>query len=220
MRRSGIVLYAFIILLVAGSSVAGPPLDGSYQSTDLGGPVLLGRYTEAWDVGGGALEVGTTLHAESWDPGGPALGTQWRYWCSTELVPSVLLVDLVDGSGNGNRTYQKTFSGGYIWLSGTGPWANGDPDYPGVIDTYYEFETITYSNWVPIAAVTSSNDTVGRFTTAIVTRASSSFALCHDGTVNAASVPRIRTAPGSIPSSVSIVYVGPDRTISLSSATR
>jgi hypothetical protein len=67
-----------------------------------------------------------------------------------------LLVDNVNPStGNGNRTYQKTFEGGYIWLSGTGPWANGDPEYFGTIDSYYEFETIQYSNWVPIAAVSN-----------------------------------------------------------------
>lgn len=156
MRRSGIVLIAFLILLGAGASVAGPPLDGNYQSTDLGGSVLLGRYTEAWDAGGGALSTGTTLNAESWNPAGPALGTQWRYWCSTELAPAVLLVNNVNPTtGNGNRTYMKTFSGGYIWLDGAGPWANGDPNYPGTIDTYSEFETITYSNWVPIAAVTN-----------------------------------------------------------------
>ena len=49
----------------------------------------------------------------------------------------------------------KTFEGGYIWLSGTGPWANGDADYPGTINSYTEFETIQYTNWVPIAAVTN-----------------------------------------------------------------
>jgi len=68
----------------------------------------------------------------------------------------VLLINNVNPTtGNGNRTYQKTFVGGYIWLSGTGPWANGDPDYYGVIDSYTEFETISYTNWVPIAAVTN-----------------------------------------------------------------
>jgi hypothetical protein len=142
------------ILLIGGVTIAGPPLDGDYQTPDLGGTLYYGRYTEGWDPGGGALETGTTLNAESWD--GAALGTQWRYWCSTESAPAVLLIDSVNPTtGNGNRTYQKTFTGGYIWLSGSGPWANGDPDYPGVIDSYYEFETITYSNWVPIAAVTN-----------------------------------------------------------------
>jgi hypothetical protein len=153
MKRSGIVFFALITMLLAGTSSAGPPISGDYQSTDLGGPVYLGRYSEAWNVGGSALDPGTTLNAESFD--GADLGTQWRYWCSTVMAPPVLLVDNVDGNGNGNRTYMKTFIGGYIWLSGSGPWANGDPSYPGTIDTYAEFETITYSNWQPITAVTN-----------------------------------------------------------------
>jgi hypothetical protein len=150
-----VIATAFCVLLLAGTSLAGPPLNGAYDSTDLGGVVYVGRYTEAWDGGGsgGALLEGTTLHAESWD--GMTLGSQWRYWCSTEGSDAQLLVNTVNAQGNGNRTYMKTFIGGYIWLSGTGPWANGDVDYPGVIDAYTEFETITYSNWVPIAAVTN-----------------------------------------------------------------
>jgi len=68
----------------------------------------------------------------------------------------VLLTDAVNPStGNGNRTYMKSFVGGYIWLSGSGPWANGDAEYTGYIDSYTEFETIQYTNWVPVAAVTS-----------------------------------------------------------------
>lgn len=153
MKLIGIVFLASLVLLPAGL-LAGPPLNGDYNSTDIGGPLYVGRYTEGWDPTGGALSAGTTLNAESWN--GSALGTQWRYWCSTESGPAVLLVNTVNPStGNGNRTYMKNFDGGYIWLSGTGPWANGDPDYFGVIDNYTEFETITYTNWVPIAAVTN-----------------------------------------------------------------
>ncbi len=151
MKRSGIALFALLTLLLAGTSVAGPPLDGNYESTDLGGPVHVGRYTEAWDPGGGALLAGTTLNAESWD--GANLGTQWRYWCGSLINDGVLLTDNVDANGNGNRTYIKTFVGGFIWLSGAGPWANGDPDYPGTIDIYVEFETITYDAWIPVAAI-------------------------------------------------------------------
>jgi hypothetical protein len=153
MKRSAIAPLALLILLLAEASFAAAPLSGSYQSTDLGGPVYVGRYTEGWAAGGGALSSGTTLNAESWD--GMALASQWKYWCSTQTTPAVLLVNTVNGSGNGNRTYMSTFNGGYIWLSGSGPWANGDVDYPGTIMNYAEFETITYSNWVPIAAVTN-----------------------------------------------------------------
>ena len=154
MKRFAIVIPAILVMLLEGTSVAGPPLNGDYQSIDLGGPVYVGRYTEGWDSGGGAMEGGTTLNAESWDES--VLGTQWRYWCSTEASDAVLLVNNVNPTtGNGNRTYMKSFAGGYIWLSGAGPWANGDPDYYGTIETYTEFETITYSNWVPIAAVTN-----------------------------------------------------------------
>jgi hypothetical protein len=152
MKRSAMLLAATIIL-VAGTVLAGPPLNGAYQSTDLGGSVYVGRYTEAWDAGGGALDTGTTLNATSWD--GMTLGTQWQYYCGTEVAAPIVLIDNVDVNGNGNRTYQKYFMGGYIWLSGTGPWANGDPDYPGYISSYFEFETVTYSNFVPIAAITN-----------------------------------------------------------------
>lgn len=151
MKRVFTVLF---ILLLAESAFADAPLDGTYDSVDLGGPVYTGRYTEGWDAGGGAVLGGTTLNAESWD--GSALGTQWRYWCGTEINDGSLLTDYVDpATGNGNRTYMKNFVGGYIWLSGSGPWANGDPDYYGVIDYYTEFETIQYVNWVPVAAVTN-----------------------------------------------------------------
>lgn len=153
MKQSAILCALIFTALCTVSALAGPPLSGSYDSTDLGGPVYVGRYSEGWSPGGGALKSGTTLNAQSWD--GSSLGTQWRYWCATEASDAILLVNTVNSSGNGNRTYMKTFSGGYIWLSGSGPWANGDPDYPGVIDSYTEFETITYSNWIPIAAITN-----------------------------------------------------------------
>ena len=153
MKRSAMVFSAFLVLFLSITSAAGPPLTGHYDSIDLGGPVHVGRYTEGWDTGGGALQAATTFNAESWD--GSVLGSQWHYWCGTQATNAVLLVNTVNSSGNGNRTYMCTFTGGYIWLSGSGPWANGDPDYPGVIDSYVEFETITYSNWIPIAVVTN-----------------------------------------------------------------
>lgn len=156
MKYSVIVVTSLVaFLLFAGIAFAGPPLDGIYQSADIDplGEVELGRYSESWDTGGGALLPGTTLNAESWD--GADLGLQWRYYCGTIVSAPVLIFDNVNGSGTGNRTYEKAFVGGYIWLSGSGPWANGDPDYPGVIIDYTEWETITYVAWEPVAAVTN-----------------------------------------------------------------
>ncbi len=154
MRHLGTSILLLAALgLAAATAFAGAPLPGNYQSSDLGGVIGYGRYTEGWQSGGGALAVGTTLNAQSWN--GTSLGSDWKYWCATEQAPATLMFDAVNTSGNGNRTYMKTFQGGVIWLSGTGPWANGDPEYAGVIDTYAEFETIQYSNWVPIAAVSN-----------------------------------------------------------------
>ncbi|MFO7610446.1 MAG: hypothetical protein R6X35_14870 [Candidatus Krumholzibacteriia bacterium] len=141
------------VILLATAALAQPPVDGAYDSTDLGGPAYVGRYTEAWDGSGGALDPGTVLNAASWD--GMTLGSQWRYSCGVETGPAMLLSDFVNAQGNGNRTYMKVFNGGTIWLSGSGPWAGGDADYPGIITNYAEYETITYQNWVPIAAVTN-----------------------------------------------------------------
>jgi hypothetical protein len=144
-----------LLLLAAISSVAlaGAPLAGIYRTTDLGGAVSTGHYTEGWSGGGGAMLAGTTLTAESWN--GAVLGTEWRYSCATEAAPAVITSDNVDVYGDGNRTYKKTFVGGTIWLSGTGPWAGGDASYPGVIDSYIEYETIQYYGGVPVAAITN-----------------------------------------------------------------
>ncbi len=154
MKKAAIVFAVmFALTLFAGASFAGPPLNGDYDSDDIGGPTNVGRYTESFVAPNGSLLAGTTLNAESWD--GMNLGLQWRYYCSTQFVDPILLIDTVNSSGNGNRTYQKTFVGGYIWLSGAGPWGNGDAEYAGPIDTYYEFETIQYTNWVRTHAVTN-----------------------------------------------------------------
>lgn len=148
-----------LVLLGAFATVAfaGPPLPGNYQSSDLGGPLSTGRYTEGWFAGGGALLPGTTLNAESWN--GAALGTEWKYSCASEVAPAVLIHNTVNASGFGQKTFMKQFVGGRIWLSGTGPWGNGDATYEGTLDSYTEFETVQYSNFLPVAAVTNVSAT-------------------------------------------------------------
>ena len=141
------------LALMATASLAGPPLPGNYQSTDLGGTIPTGLYTEGWDAGGSALLANTTQNCGSWD--GVVLGGVWKYTCGTMLTPGILVGGYVSPQGNGNRTYMCTYTGGTLRLSGTGPWANGDPEYLGVFDSYIEYETVQYANWVPIAAVTN-----------------------------------------------------------------
>jgi len=153
MRSVTSVLTVLAMVTIPALSLAGPPLNGDYTTLDMGGPVSTGRATESWDAGGGELLAGTTLSAASWN--GATLGAEWRYTCGTLAAPAVLLVDNVNASGNGNRTYMKTFVGGQMWLSGSGPWANGDPSYSGAITSYTEFETIQYSSWTAVAAVSN-----------------------------------------------------------------
>lgn len=142
-----------LLLLCPVLALAGAPLEGSWSSTDLGGPVPLGRYTEGWANGGGAMVAGTVFNAASWD--GATLGGMWAYSCAVEGANAVLIDDSVNGAGFGNRTYKKVFNGGTIFLSGAGPWGNGDASYTGSILEYVEYETLTYVAFNVIAARTN-----------------------------------------------------------------
>jgi len=142
-----------LVLLCPVLALASDPLEGSWSTTDLGGPVPLGRCTEGWDNGGGALLAGTTFNAASWD--GATLGGSWSYSCAVEAADAVLIADTVNVAGFGSKTYVKTFTGGTIWLSGSGPWGNGDAEYTGSIIEYTEYETITYVAFNVIASRTN-----------------------------------------------------------------
>jgi hypothetical protein len=141
------------ICLLSASVMAGPPLNGIWTSTDIGGVINTGRYMEAYTAPNGAVAIGTTLHAQSWD--GMNLGLEWSYSCGVIESEPVIISDFVNASGTGSRTYEKQFVGGTIWLSGSGPWGNGDPEYTGPILTYVEYETVQYVNWVRVHAVTN-----------------------------------------------------------------
>ncbi len=153
MKRSIPLLTLLILAATASVTLAGAPLPGVYSSTDIGGVIPPGRYSEGWNPGGGALLAGTTLNCGSWD--GANSGLVWKYICATQLTNAALIMDTVDGNGNGQRVWKCTYSGGTFWLSGTGPWANGDADYPGVFDTYVEFETELYFGGVVVGATTT-----------------------------------------------------------------
>lgn len=152
MRTTAKILL-MLALLLPSTVLAGAPLEGAWSSTDLGGPVTLGRYTEGWEVGGAPMQAGTTFNAASWD--GVTLGGLWSYSCAVEGDDAVLIDDSVDAMGFGSRTWKKTFNGGTIWLSGSGPWGNGDPSYTGSIISYVEYETLTYVAFTVIGARTN-----------------------------------------------------------------
>ena len=154
MNKTNVLLASLIVAsLAVSAALAGPPLNGVYSSTDIGGVINTGRYMESYSAPDGAVAIGTVLHAQSWD--GATLGLQWSYTCGVILGTPTLISDFVNANGTGSRTYEKVFVGGSIWLSGTGPWGNGDAQYTGPITSYVEYETIQYVAWNRVHAVTN-----------------------------------------------------------------
>ena len=134
--------------------IAGPPIDGTYLSTDLGGPMLLGRYSDSWAVPDGRLQQGNTTHKLSWD--GVTLGIQWQISCPRIANPPVLLTDTVDGNGNGFREWLLVYVGGQLTLDGNGPWGDGSETlYRANLNAYQEIKTFQYSNHQIVQSISS-----------------------------------------------------------------
>jgi hypothetical protein len=135
----------FAFLLAAVPALAGPPATGVYYSTDLGGLMLTGRFSESWVDPGDHLQVGNTFNAESYDPGF-GLGSQWKIYCASIALPPTLIADTRDGNGTGEVSYRSEYTGGLFWLSRFGPWGDGTIDYPGSIDIFTVTTTFMYVN--------------------------------------------------------------------------
>lgn len=142
-----------LALLVSAPAVAGPPTNGTYKSSDLGGTMDVGRYTEYWPTGT-ALTIGNTVNEQSWN--GTSLGLQWWWFCPYQVSAPTLLLDTVAG-GNGQKIWRLNYMGGTSWLSGTGPWAGGDNSYMANIDTWSAIVTQTFSGGVIVAEVRTVN---------------------------------------------------------------
>jgi hypothetical protein len=145
--------FAFIAAacLLAVSAQAGAPLGGTYTSE--AGQVSHGRHTESFANDGDFLTFGNAVNAASWND--PTLGMQWSYSCP-DITSTLLLVDLVNPvTGDGQKIYKKTFSGGTFTMNGAGEaWDGGDATYTGVINFYSETTTIIFSNFQRVNAVT------------------------------------------------------------------
>ena len=129
------------LLLVPTIALAGAPATGTYTSTDIGGLMLNGRFSESF-VGGGPGQLGNTIHAQSFN--GAALGTEWSLSCVSIESDPVLQSDTRDGSGTGNVTYVTDYDDGVFFLDRTGPWGDGTEDYTGVIFTFQNTSTNQY----------------------------------------------------------------------------
>lgn len=142
MKRFGIMM---VFLLAAVPVFAGPPATGVYFSTDMGGAMFPGRFSESWIDPGSHGQVGNTINAESWDAGF-GLASQWRIYCASIALPPTLISDSRDGSGTGEVSYRTEYNGGVFWLSKFGPWGDGSMDYTGVIDIFTVTATYMYVN--------------------------------------------------------------------------
>lgn len=142
-------------LSVAVVGWAGPPMEGTYKSSD--GDMFDGRASESWP-GGSDFEIGDALHLQSWD--GSTLGTEWYIRCPAICAAPVLLVDTVNGSGNGFQIWQSDYCGGTLWLNADGgePWSDGsEVAYWADIDALTQITTIQFVAFNPVGWVTDLN---------------------------------------------------------------
>jgi hypothetical protein len=131
---SSVVLLSVLILSLASSAFASgtnPPLAGTYKT--LMNTVLPGRATESMPCDSCFGQIGNLIMAESWN--GSALGTNWKISCPRVAATPTLLYDGVMG-GTGQRIFQAVYTGGTLWLSGTGAWGAGDPYYTGSLTSF------------------------------------------------------------------------------------
>ena len=138
-------MLSVVFLMAAVPVLAGQPQTGVYLSTDLGGQMLVGRFSESWVDPGSHGQVGNTLNAQSYDPGF-GLGSQWKLYCASIAFPPSLTSDTRDANGTGEVTYQTDYSGGLFWMSKDGPWGDGTEDYTGVVDLFRVTTTYMFVN--------------------------------------------------------------------------
>ncbi|MDZ4805453.1 MAG: hypothetical protein SGI90_11385 [Candidatus Eisenbacteria bacterium] len=146
----------FLLTAVAGLALASPavaaPINGIYNSTDLGGQLLTGR-ASTWRPGinSGLPHV---LHGQSWNG---ALGTQWDVSCALETTQFGIQDNRI--SGTGTVVYTSTFQGGTFTLyPGAWPWGDG----VGTLGTTILISTVQFVNNIPVASVVNGN-TSGTF---------------------------------------------------------
>ena len=148
MRFAKVLMIGLPILLLALPALGQCPQNGYYNSQ--GGTVELGTASESW-VGGQEGQIGNALYALSMGD-----GAQWILSCPATCADPILLDDLVDEYGNGQRIYLTQYCGGTLWLNGgLEAWGNGDADYVVNLSDMNIYVTIIFMAGVPIGHVSN-----------------------------------------------------------------
>lgn len=149
------LLSLVLILPLAANAIASgtnPPLAGTYKT--LTNTVLPGRATESMPCDSCFGEIGNLIMAKSWN--GSALGTDWKISCPQVAATPTLLYDGVVG-GTGQRIFQSNYSGGSLWLSGSGAWGGGDPYYTGGLTSFVVVAAYQYIGGTLVGIVSNIN---------------------------------------------------------------
>ena len=146
-----------VVLLAAFAVGHAAPLVNVYTSTDVGGLIIDGRWSESHF--GGEGQIGNTVHAASWDT--IALATQWLVEGPAINAAPILLDDTVNANGDGMRIYKTTYASGTLRLMSTGPWwdaANDGPSgmYVADIASYTHITTKHFLGGAEVLAATTT----------------------------------------------------------------
>lgn len=147
MKQFTTKLFVTALTLVLAIPAFAAPVNGVYNSTDLGGQLLTGRAsTHRTGINSGFPHV---FHVQSWD--GASLGTQWEIRCGTSNAFNV-----VDNrvAGTGTVVYSSTYTGGtFTFFPGGWPWGDGT----GTLASTTLVTTVQFVNNVPVASVVNGN---------------------------------------------------------------
>ncbi len=133
--RYGIVALTAALVMGTGLTAQGAPLVGDYDSEELPGNVLMGRWSQGYILGDWNA-VGNGAHAASWD--GLTLGGQWELSGATIASTSTLYTNPTTGVVVMERIFDVSTA--QLALKDTGPWWNaGDPGTEYIVNlTSYE----------------------------------------------------------------------------------
>lgn len=151
-------LVAVLAVFLGVSAADASPIAGDYESVELGGSVLMGRWSEGY-INGAPGHQRNGAHAASWD--GANLGDQWELTGAVLANTTVLFGDpnATDGIVIVKRDFDVS-SAQLILKSdgGTAPWWGGDPgitEYPFDVDLYFQTLTVTVAGGLVMNATST-----------------------------------------------------------------